>query len=181
MISAIDGTIFTTGDNVYPNGLASEYTNCYATTPWGSPSVLSRTRPVAGNHDWGLGVTNSLSGYFGYFGANATDAGGQSYYSYDIVASNWHVVNLDTECSLVGGCNVGSPQEVWLQADLAANSTKNVIAIWHKPRYSSGRYKSPGTAASMGCALRGRSGYFAQRTRSYLRALCSDEIRGDAC
>ena len=37
-----------------------------------------------------------------------------------------------------GGCNAGSAQEVWLRADLAANASKNVIAIWHKPRYSSG-------------------------------------------
>ena len=29
-------------------------------------------------------------------------------------------------------------QELWLKADLAANSGKNVIALWHKPRYSSG-------------------------------------------
>ena len=52
IISGIEGTIFTTGDNVYPNGTAADFTNCYATTPWGSPSVLSRTRPVPGNHDW---------------------------------------------------------------------------------------------------------------------------------
>ena len=37
-----------------------------------------------------------------------------------------------------GGCGSGSPQDLWLEADLAANSTENVIAIWHKPRYSSG-------------------------------------------
>ena len=37
-----------------------------------------------------------------------------------------------------GGCAAGSPQELWLKADLAANSSKNVIALWHKPRYSSG-------------------------------------------
>ena len=37
-----------------------------------------------------------------------------------------------------GGCAAGSPQELWLKGDLAANSTKNVIALWHKPRYSSG-------------------------------------------
>ena len=53
--------------------------------------------------------------------------------------SNWHVVNLDSECQLVpGGCGAGSAQDLWLEADLAANSTKNVIAVWHKPRYSSG-------------------------------------------
>ena len=131
-------TVWTTGDNVYDNGLASEFTNCYATTPWGTAGVKDRTRPLPGNHDWGLGVTNSLAGYNGYFGAAATDANGKSYYSYDIPSSNWHVVNLDTECALVGGCNAGSAQELWLKADLAAHSTMNVIAEWHRPRWSSG-------------------------------------------
>ena len=141
IIAGIDGNIFTTGDNVYATGTATEYTDCYAPTPWGDPSVFDRTRPIAGNHDWGDGQRpGSLTAYFDFFGANATDADGNSYYSYDIPASNWHIVNLDSECELVpGGCDVGSPQELWLKADLAANSTKNVIALWHKPRYSSGQ------------------------------------------
>ena len=85
------------------------------------------------------GTADNLDGYNGYFGVNATDGGGKSYYSYDIPSSNWHIVNLDSECAKVtGGCAAGSPQELWLKADLAANSTKNVIAIWHKPRFSSG-------------------------------------------
>ena len=139
IIEGVDGNVFTTGDNVYPNGTTSDFANCYAPTPWGDSSVLSRTRPVPGNHDWGTGVTENLDGYNGYFGAAATDADGNSYYSYDIPSSNWHIVNLDSECQLVpGGCDVGSPQELWLKADLAANSTKNVIALWHKPRFSSG-------------------------------------------
>ena len=141
IIEGIDGNIFTTGDNVYATGTATEYADCYAPTPWGDPSVFDRTRPIAGNHDWGDGQRpGSLTAYFDFFGANATDADGNSYYSYDIPASNWHIVNLDSECELVpGGCDVGSPQELWLKADLAANSTKNVIALWHKPRYSSGQ------------------------------------------
>ncbi len=140
IIQGIEGNVFTTGDNVYPNGTASDFTNCYAPTPWGDSSVLSRTRPIPGNHDWGTGVTENLDGYFGYFGSNATDVDGNSYYSYDIPSSNWHIVNLDSECQLVpGGCGVGSAQELWLKADLAANSSKNVIALWHKPRYSSGQ------------------------------------------
>ncbi len=135
ILAGIDGAIFTTGDNVYPNGTASEFTNCYDPV-WGPP-FKARTRPVPGNHDWN---TANLAGYKGYFGDNATDANGQSYYSYDL-DTNWHVVNLDSECDKVpGGCGVGSPQEVWLKADLAApaNAGKNVIAIWHKPRFSSG-------------------------------------------
>ncbi len=139
VIAGIDGSVWTTGDNVYDFGTAAEFTNCYAPTPWGSPSVKNRTRPIPGNHDWGTGGPETLTDYFAYFGANATDAGGKSYYSYDIPSSNWHIVNLDSECQLVpGGCGVGSAQELWLKADLAANSSKNVIALWHKPRYSSG-------------------------------------------
>ena len=141
IVKGIDGSVFTVGDNVYPSGTAADFTNCYATTPWGDPSVKSRTRPIPGNHDWGDTGTASdnLNGYNGYFGAAATDANGKSYYSYDIPSSNWHIVNLDSECEDVpGGCAAGSPQELWLKADLAANSGKNVIALWHKPRYSSG-------------------------------------------
>ena len=84
IIAGIEGNVWTTGDNVYDNGTAAEFTNCYATTPWGSPGVKDRTRPVPGNHDWGVGNTNSLAGYNGYFGAAATDTNGKSYYSYDI-------------------------------------------------------------------------------------------------
>ena len=29
-------------------------------------------------------------------------------------------------------------RRLWLRADLAANSTENVVAVWHKPRFSSG-------------------------------------------
>ncbi len=124
IIQGIEGNVFTVGDNVYDTGTSTEYGNCYATIPWGSPGVKSRTRPAPGNHDWGNTGTSSdnLDGYFGYFGAAATDQDGNSYYSYDIPSSNWHVVVLDSECEDVpGGCTLGSAQELWLKADLAAN------------------------------------------------------------
>ena len=142
ILSGIDGTVWTSGDNVYPAGLAEDFANCYDPV-WGG-SIKARTRPVPGNHDWGdSSISASLSGYKGYFGAQATDANGKSYYSYNIASSNWHIVNLDSECGLVtpnvaDGCAAGSPQETWLRADLASNSTKNVVAIWHRPLYSSG-------------------------------------------
>ena len=139
--------IFTTGDNVYPNGIYQEFVDFYDPS-WGQ--FNSKIRPVPGNHDWGVGVTNSLAGYYQYFGVANTTAPppaapvptrhlrvSQSFYSYDVDA-DWHVVNLDSECALVGGCNAGSPQHQWLVADLAANAAKNVIAIWHKPRFGSG-------------------------------------------
>ncbi len=133
IMEGIDGNVFTAGDNVYVNGTAQEFADCYDPS-WGS--FKNRTRPATGNHDWNTGT---LNGYFGYYGANATDAGGKSYYSYDI-DSRWHVTVLDTECAqaAVGGCVAGSPQEVWLRQDLAAHADDNMIVIWHKPRFSSG-------------------------------------------
>ena len=139
VVAGIDGVVFTTGDNVYDNGTSAEFSSCYDPS-WGQ--FRNRTRPVPGNHDWGSATPGSLAGYFGYFGADATDAGGMSYYSYDLDA-NWHVVNLDSECAnVIGGCGIGSPQVDWLTADLAANSAKNVIAVWHRPRFSSAGHAS---------------------------------------
>ena len=62
-----------------------------------------RTRPTPGNHDWNTG---NLNGYNGYYGSNATDAGGKSYYGYD-VGDDWHVTVLDNSAQpAVGGCGV---------------------------------------------------------------------------
>ena len=140
IIAGVDGTVFTTGDNVYPNGTASDFTNCYAPTPWGSAPVLSRTHPVPGNHDWGTGVTNSLERLLRLLRRQRDRCRRHELLQLRHPDSNWHVVNLDSECAQVagGGCDAGSDQELWLKADLAANHTKNVIALWHKPRYSSG-------------------------------------------
>ena len=139
IMGGILGNVWTAGDNVYPSGSVTANWDCYEAS-WGG-AIKARTRPVPGNHDWGTGQGGAvnLTAYNAYFGASATDVNAKSYYSYDIPGSDWHVVNLDTECAQVaGGCTAGSAQELWLKSDLAANSTKNVIAVWHKPRYSSG-------------------------------------------
>jgi hypothetical protein len=136
VLQGVDGIVFTTGDNVYPDGTAADFANCYDPS-WGP--VRDRTRPVPGNHEWNTG---SLAGYNAYFGAAATDAGGKSWYSYDI-SDRWHAIVLDTECDRVGGCGPGSPQETWLRADLAAHATDNVVVMWHKPRFSSAFNSDP--------------------------------------
>jgi len=136
VLSGVAGQVFTTGDNAYINGTAADFAACYDPS-WGH--ARSRTRPVPGNREWNSG---SLAGYFGYFGAAATDGGGLSYYSYDISA-RWHAVVVDSECIRVGGCGPGSPQDVWLRSDLAAHADDNVVVLWHKPRFSSGPNSSP--------------------------------------
>jgi len=49
LLDNVSGTVFTTGDNVYPDGTAEEFANCYEPT-WGRH--VERTRPSPGNHDY---------------------------------------------------------------------------------------------------------------------------------
>ena len=130
ILLGVQGGVYTLGDNVYDNGLLTEFNNCY-TPSWGQTPIKARTRPISGNHDFGNGANNG-GGYFDYFngiGVNDGPAGPRNtgFYSYD-VGSFWHVVALNTECANAGvGCTAGSPQEIWLKNDLAANASKNVI------------------------------------------------------
>jgi len=125
LLDNIAGTVFTTGDNAYDEGTPSEFARCYDPT-WGRHKT--RTRPVAGNHDY---ETSRGGGYFGYFGAAAGDPT-KGYYSYDLGA--WHIVVLNSNISM----RAGSTQEQWLKADLAASTKKCTVALWHHPRFSSG-------------------------------------------
>jgi hypothetical protein len=124
LLDNIDGTVFTLGDNVYEAGTATEFARCYDPS-WGRHK--SRTRPAVGNHEY---FTPGARDYFNYFGHTAGDPL-KGYYSFDI--GSWHVVVLNSVCGLVGGCDIGSPQERWLKADLAAHPTSCIIAYWHHP------------------------------------------------
>jgi len=129
LLDKIPGTVFTVGDNVYPNGTAEQFRDCYGPT-WGRHK--SRTRPSAGNHDFHSG---GATPYFDYFGAAAGDPK-LGAYSYDLGA--WHIVVLNSECKPAGGCGPGSPQELWLKEDLKAHPAACTLAYWHKPLFSSG-------------------------------------------
>lgn len=127
LLDNITGTVFTLGDNVYDSGTAAEFTNCYAPqTTWGRHKA--RTRPSPGNHDY---VTAGAAGYYGYFGSAAGDPA-KGYYSYDL--GDWHIIALNSHIART----VGSAQEQWLRADLAANPKTCTLAYWHHPRFSSG-------------------------------------------
>ncbi|MFD7977597.1 DNRLRE domain-containing protein [Streptomyces sp. NPDC059071] len=130
LLDGIPGTVFTIGDNAYPNGSASDFSTYYEPT-WGRHKA--RTRPAPGNHDY---VTSGASAYYSYFGANAGTAG-KGYYSYDLGA--WHVVALNSEISMAAG----SAQEQWLRADLAASGKSCTLAYWHRPRWTSSSAHGP--------------------------------------
>jgi PKD repeat protein len=128
LLDGIAGTVFAIGDNVYPNGTAANFANCYDPS-WGRHKA--RTSPAVGNHEYDSSAT--AASYFNYFGAAAGTAG-QGYYSYDLGA--WHIVVLNSNNANVSTA-VGSPQETWLKADLAASTKKCQLALFHHPRFYS--------------------------------------------
>jgi hypothetical protein len=128
LLDGIPGTVFTTGDDAYPNGTAEQFRNCYGPT-WGRQK--SRTRPSAGNHEFHSGAATP---YFDYFGAAAGDPK-TGYYSYDL--GRWHVIVINSECKQVGACQAGSPEEKWLREDLQSHPAVCTLAYWHKPLFSS--------------------------------------------
>jgi hypothetical protein len=129
LLDVIPGAVFTAGDNAYPDGAPSDFTNCYEPT-WGRHKA--RTSPSPGNHDY---RTEDAAGYFAYFGASAGPAG-LGYYSYDL--GDWHIISLNSEINT----SAGSTQEKWLRTDLAANTKQCTLAYWHRPLFSSGFHGS---------------------------------------
>jgi len=130
------------GDNQYETGALAAFGQSYDPT-WGR--VKSITSPAVGNHEY---MTPGAAGYFDYFNGTGNPSGPagdrtKGYYSFDIGA--WHLISLNSNCTEVGGCGAGSAQEQWLRQDLAASNHSCVLAYWHHPLFSSGRY-SPGIA-----------------------------------
>jgi hypothetical protein len=129
LLDAIPGTVFIPGDLACPDGTPEEFANCFEPT-WGRHKA--RTRPSTGNHDY---HTKGAAPYFAYWGDAAGDPS-KGYYSYEL--GTWHVVVLNSNCAEIGGCDIGSPQERWLRADLAAHPSACTVAYWHHPLFSSG-------------------------------------------
>lgn len=131
LLDGIEGTIFTTGDNVYDDGTAAEFATCYDPS-WGRHR--ERTRPAPGNHDF---HTAGGKPYFDYFGDLAGEPGA-GYYAYDL--GTWRIYALNSNCAAIGGCAAGSAQQTWLRADLAAHPRACVLAYWHHPLFSSAEH-----------------------------------------
>lgn len=137
LIDSAPGIVMTAGDNAFPDGGMQSYRDCYTPT-WGR--FLNRTWAVLGNHEYDLG---NADGAFDYFGDHAGPRG-QGYYSMDL--GDWHIIVLNDNGTYVPFAS-GSAQETWLKADLAANTKKCVMALWHVPYFVSstqaGYYSNP--------------------------------------
>ena len=123
-----NAVVFTIGDNAFPNGSDSDYVTCYSPS-WGR--LKDRTHPTLGNHEYNLG---NARGSFDYFG-DAAGPRDKGYYSYDLGAT-WHVIVLNDNTPYVQYAP-GSDQATWLAADLAANTRRCTIAMWHVPLFQS--------------------------------------------
>jgi hypothetical protein len=107
LLSGIDGTVATFGDNAYVKGTSDDFANCYDPT-WGQ--FKARTMPSLGNHEY---MTAGASAYFDYFSAtngflppaapvpntpaNPGLTPGAGYYSYDL--GSWHIISLNSNCA----------------------------------------------------------------------------------
>jgi hypothetical protein len=129
-LDSIPGVVFAAGDLVYPSGTDSKFTTCYDPT-WGRHKA--RTRPVVGNHEYDSSGT--AAPYMAYFGASVADplGNGYGYYSFDLGA--WHVIVLNSDSAAT---NAASGQLPWLQSDLVGHTNQCVLAIWHRPLFTSG-------------------------------------------
>jgi acid phosphatase type 7 len=128
MLEKTPATVAALGDLVYPTGKLETYKACYGPT-WGQ--FLQVTKPAIGNHDYAGGTSQGYAAYFG----KAAGPSPEHYYSYNL--GEWHVIVLNSNCWAVGGCEQGSKQYKWLQANLEKNQTKCTLAYWHHPRFSS--------------------------------------------
>jgi hypothetical protein len=126
------GTVFTLGDNVYPEADRNSFRDCYGPS-WGRPTIKDRTRPTPGGNEYKV---PRAAAYFDYFGAAAGDPD-TGYYAYDLGA--WRIYVLNSNCHEIGGCIANSKQELWLRDDLANHRSHCVLAMWHHPLFSSGQ------------------------------------------
>ena len=126
LLDNLAGTIFTLGDNAFPNGSAEAYHNCYDPS-WGRHKA--RTYAALGNHEYNSGDATASFDYFG------SRVGPRDLGYYSVELGNWHIIVLNVSDAV--GFEEGSAQDQWLKADLAAHSKACTLAIWHSPRFFS--------------------------------------------
>lgn len=139
----------TLGDVQYESGGYNDFLNFYHPSYGRLNSIV---KPSVGNHEYNDPSTSDPTkiGYWDYFNGVGNFSGvagdrNKGYYSYDL--GDWHLIALNTNCSKVGGCGAGSPQETWLRADLAASTKSCTLAYYHHPLYSSGGRATTGSSA----------------------------------
>ena len=129
--------------DVYETGTAREFRTGY--DPLYGP-LARRTIPTPGNHEWG----NRDTGYGPYWRAKlGRHAAGLASAA---ARSGWEILSLSSEAPH----GPGSPQLAWLARAIRRPGTCR-IAIWHRPRWSSGWHGDQSDIAPLWNALRGHA------------------------
>lgn len=162
-IDAADAWILL-GDNAYNVGNATEYTTKFFTPYAGSTNNILRNHklfPSPGNHEYNNSQSSAsrILRTWHYFSAFTFPQNGEcggvastkpNYYSFDV--GNIHFLSLDSHGmestdvnfpnSEMGTNGATTIMKNWIDADLAANTKKWVVAYWHHPPYSKGSHNS---------------------------------------
>jgi acid phosphatase type 7 len=119
------------GDLQYSDGTLDQFMAGYDPS-WGQDAA--KTYPVPGNHEYHV---PGAQGYFDYWTSKGRPTGvtGDGYYSFDL--GSWHVIALNSTCSAMP-CKEGSPQNDFLEQDLASTTKSCIVAYWHHPYFNSG-------------------------------------------
>ena len=126
------------GDLQYPDGALDSYDQGYDPT-WGK--FADETYPAPGNHDYHVA---GAEGYFDYWASKDRPIGPSrsGYYSWDL--GSWHLIALNSNCDEVA-CDEGSPQNDFLEQDLASTTQRCILAYWHHPLFNSGEQHGDST------------------------------------
>lgn len=122
-----EALVIALGDNAGQHGTAAEY-ECYDQS-WGA--FKSRTYSVIGNHE--LNQDTAGTAYYDYFNGVGVDSGragqrGRGNYTLDYGA--WHILVANNHRNVYD-------QTKWMTRDLTANPRRCVMALWHRPLFSS--------------------------------------------
>lgn len=119
------------GDLQYEDGTLDKFNLAYDPT-WGQHAAS--TYPAIGNHEYN-DPAGGAAGYFGYWSSKGRPTGAGGYYSFDL--GSWHLIALNSACGQVP-CREGSPQNDFLELDLASTTQPCILAYWHHPLFNSG-------------------------------------------
>jgi acid phosphatase type 7 len=163
LLAARPATVFTTGDNQYPFGELDDFEDPdgYAGT-WGRAPLKAITCAVVGNHEY-LDPRTGPAGFLDYFQPNcphrpdvdyARTAGGAlipTVYAFrPAPGSGWWAYVLDSQChhrdtpriEFGPSCRRHGSMLTWFRSHMAAHPARCRLAIWHHPRWISGRARA---------------------------------------
>lgn len=131
------------GDNAYSSGTDAEYSSKMFNN-YGTMFRQSSLWPTIGNHDAASADSATQTGpYYDQFTmpknaeAGGVASGTEAYYSFNY--ANIHFIVLDSQET--SRSTTGAMMN-WMKADLQADNSDWVIAVWHHPPYTKGSHNS---------------------------------------